>query len=86
MKAAIELSFASAQDAHKALKALKQKELNSKSKITLRCKENKITAKIEAERFALLRARTSGFLRNAKIVFDVIGLVQSEKKKNVHKK
>ena len=78
MRAVIELDFASAEEAAKAEKLLERKELNNMSKITLSAKGKKVVAIVTAERFALLRARITGLMRNARIVYDSIELVSKK--------
>lgn len=80
MKAFFEFDFASPQIAKKALQALSQKNSRAKA-ISLKLKGSKIVATVEAESIAKLRAICTSLLRSAKIVYDVVSLVQKEGKK-----
>ncbi len=76
MKAVLELDFETPQMAKKAKQLLEREELDDKSKVELSAKGKTVTAAVTGERFALLRARVTGLLRNAKIVYDSIEIVK----------
>ena len=79
MKAVLELDFESEKMAKKAAQLLEREELNGKSSVELKAAGKKVVAEVAAERFALLRARVTVLLRNAKIVYDSIELIEGKK-------
>jgi tRNA threonylcarbamoyladenosine modification (KEOPS) complex Pcc1 subunit len=81
MKATLEIGFKSPDHVKKALKIIKAKEFSDKVSATLSVKGKILRAKIEGENFAALRARTTSLLRDLKVVFDAISLVEATKTK-----
>ena len=81
MKAEIEIEFKNPVHASKALKIIKAKEFSDKVSTSFSVKGNAFKAKIEGKNFAALRARTTSLLRDLKVVFDAISLVESTKAK-----
>lgn len=79
MKAELEIEFASASHARKALKAIKTKEFSDKASVSLRVSGSSLKAKISGKGFPALRARTTSFLRDLKVVLDAFSLAGRKK-------
>lgn len=87
MKAEFEIVFASPESARKALRVIRTKEISGKVKVSLSVEKNVLNARIEAKGFAPLRARITSMLRDLKVVFDAISIVEKGKKnKNKNKR
>ena len=81
MKSEIEIEFKTPIHAAKALKIIRAKEFSDKVSASLSVKGNAFRAKVEGKNFAVLRARTTSLLRDLKVVFDAISLVEHDKVK-----
>ncbi len=78
MQASFTVEFASTIQAKKAFESLKAGEISKKGSTRMILKAKAIRVEIKSPTFTGLRALSSSFLRNAKIVYDVI--IQLEKK------
>lgn len=76
MKAEFEIDFATPALAKKALETIEAKEFSDKARVLLSASGSVLKARIEGKGFAALRARTTSFLRDVKIVFDAIALAK----------
>ena len=76
LKAEFEIDFATPALAKKALETIKAKEFSVKASVLLSVRGSVLKARIEGKGFAALRARTTSFLRDVKIVFDAIALAK----------
>lgn len=74
LKAELEIDFATEKLAKKALKIITAKEFSDKASLSLSTRGSVLKARIEGKGFAALRARTTSFLRDVKVVFDAIAL------------
>ncbi|MFH1056740.1 MAG: KEOPS complex subunit Pcc1 [Candidatus Micrarchaeota archaeon] len=79
MKALLEIDFETPALARKALGIIKAKEFSDKATLSLSVKGSVLRAEVGGKGFAALRARVTSFLRDAKVVFDAISLVESKK-------
>jgi tRNA threonylcarbamoyladenosine modification (KEOPS) complex Pcc1 subunit len=78
MRASFELEFSSGAEARKALSVLESELKSEKGELEAKVAGRKIVAEVSASSFTGLRAISTSFLRNAKIVYDVIDAVGKE--------